>query len=198
MAKILEQAKGSDIFPMINNIVLRSMSKARYSTEPVGHFGLALADYTHFTSPIRRYPDLAIHRIMSERLAGTSVPDCQSRFNKFVYAAADQATRTELTAIQTERDCEDCYKAEYMAEHIGEEFDGRIVSVVNQGIFVGLDNTCEGLVRNDSLPEGEYELDYLISLTDIRSGRKYSVGDPVRVKVVNANVSAGNIDFEFV
>ena len=85
-----------------------------------------------------------------------------------------------------------------MAGHVGEEYEGVITSVTDFGMFIELDNTCEGLVRNDSLPEGEYELDYLISLTDIRSGRKYSVGDPVRVKVVNANVSAGNIDFEFV
>ena len=198
MQKILESAKGTELYPTVNNIVLRSMTKAKYSTEPVGHFGLALADYAHFTSPIRRYPDLAIHRIMSERLAGTSVPDCQSRFNKFVYAAADQATKTELTAIQTERDCEDCYKAEFMSQHIGEEFDGRIVSVVTHGIFVALENTCEGLVRNESLPDGEYDLDMLISLTDIRSGRSFRVGDAVRVKVTNANVNSGNIDLELV
>lgn len=111
------------------------MSKARYSTEPVGHFGLALEDYAHFTSPIRRYPDLTIHRIMSAFLSGSSAEECATKFNKFVYASADQSTKTELTAMQVERSCEDCYKAEYMNAHIGEEFQGTVVSAVEFGLL---------------------------------------------------------------
>lgn len=198
IAKLLDDTRGTDLSPIINNAALRSMSKARYSSEPVGHFGLALEDYTHFTSPIRRYCDLAVHRIMSERLSGTSVSDCQTRFNKFVHAAADQASHTELTAIQVERDCEDCYKAEFMSAHIGEEFCGRISSVTRSGIFVSLENTCEGLIRHTDMPDGDYELEYLISLKNLTTGQKWRVGDAIKVKVINTKVNAGNIDLAFV
>lgn len=196
MAAILEKTKGTQIEKIMNNIVLRSMSKAKYSTEPLGHFGLVLDDYAHFTSPIRRYPDLTIHRIMSEFLSGTTASECAQKFNKFAYASADQSTKTELTAMQVERSCEDCYKAEFMHEKIGEEFDGVITSATDFGLFVGLENTCEGLLHTDNMGEGLWTSDGIISLKNISTGEEYRVGDPIRVRVTNTNVNSGKIDFE--
>ncbi len=195
ISAIIEKVKGSTLAPIVNNIALRSMSKARYSTEPVGHFGLVLDDYAHFTSPIRRYPDLAIHRIMSEFLSGTKASDCAQKYSKFSYAAADQATKTELKAMEVERSCEDCYKAEYMLTQIGEEFDGVITGVADFGVFVGLENTCEGLLHVDELEAGNYISDNMISLKNYSTGTTYTVGDRIRVMVTNANVNSGKIDF---
>lgn len=195
MAAILEIVKGQPVAPIVNNIILRSMSKAKYSTEPVGHFGLVLSDYAHFTSPIRRYPDLAIHRIMSEFLSGTKAADCAQKYSKFSYAAADQSTKTEITAMEVERACEDCYKAEYMLSHIGEDFDGIITGVTDFGVFVGLDNTCEGLLHVDELEAGAYESDGVMTLKNYSTGKTYTVGDKIRVMLTNANVNSGKIDF---
>lgn len=196
MAAILEKTKDTPIEMIMNNVVLRSMSKARYDTEPLGHFGLVLDDYAHFTSPIRRYPDLTIHRIMSAFLNGMTAEECRMKFNKFVYASADQSSETELKAMQVERSCEDCYKAEYMLDKIGETFDGVISSVTDFGLFVMLPNTCEGLLHTDNLGEGFYESDGMTYLKNFSTGKEYRVGDKIAVKVLNANVNSGKIDFE--
>lgn len=195
LADILEKTKGESAFAIVNNLVLRSMSKARYSTEPVGHFGLVLDDYAHFTSPIRRYPDLTIHRIMSDFLSGNSAEKCNSKYHKFVYASADQSTNTEIKAMTVERSCEDCYKAEYMKTHIGELFTGIISSVTDFGMFILLPNTCEGLLHIDNLEDGEYYYDGSMSLKNLNTGRIYKVGDTIQVKVLDATVNSGKIDF---
>ncbi|MGN1133149.1 MAG: RNB domain-containing ribonuclease, partial [Oscillospiraceae bacterium] len=195
MCEILRNVQGTDKEMIVNNLVLRSMSKARYDVEPLGHFGLALNDYAHFTSPIRRYPDLTIHRIMSTFLEGNTAEQCNVKFQKFVHASADQSTNTELVAMTVERDCEDCYKAEYMSSHIGEEYDGVISSVTDFGFFVLLENTCEGLVRTDVLDDGEYFYDGSGCLKNMNTGSTYSVGNSVRIKVLDANVNSGKIDF---
>ena len=196
LSEILEGSKDTPKSMIVNNLILRSMSKARYSTEPVGHFGLVLDDYAHFTSPIRRYPDLTIHRIMSTFLSGATAAECNSKFNKFVYASAEQSTNTELVAMNVERSCEDCYKAEYMSSHIGEEFDGVISSVTDFGMFVLLPNTCEGLLHIDNMPDGEYYYDGAMSLKNMNTGDEYNVGDSIRVKIKDANVNSGKIDFD--
>lgn len=196
MEAILALTRGTDSDRIMNNAVLRSMSKARYDTEPIGHYGLVLDDYAHFTSPIRRYPDLAIHRIISAFLSGMTAEECRTRFNKFAYAAADQATATELTAMQAERACEDCYKAEYMSGRVGECFEAVITSVMDFGFFAELDNTCEGLVRVESLGEGYFESDGMTYLKNFSSGDTYRVGDRIKIKVVSANVNSGKVDFE--
>lgn len=195
LEKILESVKGTPSAPIINNLILRSMTKAQYSTEPLGHFGLVLSDYAHFTSPIRRYPDLSIHRIMSDLLSGTPANEIRSKYNKFTFASADRSTSAEITAMTVERDCEDCYKAEFMYQKIGEEFDGVVSSVTDFGLFVMLENTCEGLLSVEELGEGTYVTNSLISLKNMTNGNEYRVGEPIRVKVKNANVNTGKIDF---
>ena len=196
LSKILDSVKDTDLGVIVNSIVLRSMSKAKYSTEPIGHFGLVLEDYAHFTSPIRRYPDLTIHRIMSDHLSGTTAEECRRRYGKFAYASAEQSTQTELTAMQVERSCEDCYKAEYLRGHIGEEREGIISSVTSFGFFVTMPDTCEGLVSIHSLGEHEYDYDGMMSIKDMNTGETWRVGDKVRIKIISADVNSGKVDLE--
>jgi len=194
-SEILEKAKDTNYYEAVNLIVLRSMSKAKYSEEPLGHFGLALKDYAHFTSPIRRYPDLAIHRIITDILAGYGREWMNKRYAGFAHNASEKSSGAELRAVAVERECEDCYKAEYMKAHLGESFEGRISSVAEFGFYVALPNTVEGLVHIRSLPEGEYDYSEPVSLTEKFSGVSYNLGDTVRVLCSAVNVSDGNIDF---
>ena len=195
LADILEKSKGDPLSPVINNLVLRSMAKAKYSEEPLGHFGLVLADYAHFTSPIRRYPDLAIHRILTDLCYNKQPVDfMKKRYAGFAHDASEQSSSCELTAMRVERECDDCYVAEYMKAHIGEEFEGIITSVQDFGFFVELPNTVEGLVRVDSLKNGPYDYDGRFTFT--KAGKPvYKVGDKVRVTCAAANVSSGQVDF---
>jgi ribonuclease R len=194
-AEILEKARGTKYYEAVNLMVLRSMAKAKYSEEPLGHFGLALKDYAHFTSPIRRYPDLAIHRIITDILAGYSKEWLCKRYGGFAHNAAEKSSNAELRAVAIERECEDCYKAEFMKSHIGAAFEGRISGVTESGFFVELPDTVEGRVSIRSLPEGEYDFSYPISLTEKFSGVSYNLGDTVRVICAAVNVSEGKIDF---
>ena len=194
-AEILKQAKGTDYFEAVNMLVLRSMSKAKYSTEPLGHFGLVLEDYAHFTSPIRRYPDLAIHRIITDILAGYDNAWLSKRYTGFAANAAERSSNAEVTAISVERECEDCYKAELMKSHIGESFTARISGVTEYGFYAVLPNTVEGLVHIRELPEGEYDYTEPVALTERFSGVSYTIGMEVRVTCIAANVSSGAIDF---
>lgn len=194
-AKILESAKGTDKYEAVNLLVLRSMSKAKYSVEPVGHFGLVLDDYAHFTSPIRRYPDLAIHRIITDILAGYNNEWLNKRYSGFAMNAAERSSDAEVRAITIERECEDCYKAEYMKSHIGETFTARISSVTEFGFYVQLPNTIEGLVHIRTLPEGEYDYSEPVTLTERFSGVSYNLGQTVQVICSAVNVSDGIIDF---
>ncbi len=194
-AEILNSSRDSDKFPVINNILLRSMAKAKYSPDPVGHFGLALEDYSHFTSPIRRYPDLAIHRILSDVVSGSDPEWLAKRYQSFVTNASERATSTEITAVKIERDCEACYMAEFMKKHLGDEFEGIISSVTDFGFYVELENTVEGLVHINTLEDDTYEYDGLVSLKGERSGKIFALGDRVKVKCTASNVNSGNIDF---
>lgn len=196
LQSVLNQTKETPKEGVVNTLVLRSMAKARYSVEPIGHFGLVLENYAHFTSPIRRYPDLTIHRIMSDYLDNSDHSEIMKKYSKFSYESADRSTNQELAAMSVERSCEDCYKAEYLSTHIGEVFEGVIVSVLEYGFFVELTNTCEGLVRVESLPIGEYDYDGSMTLRNNLTGQSFMLGDAVKVKVANANVSSGKVDFE--
>ena len=197
LAQILDNARESPMFPVINTIILRSMAKAKYAPEPIGHFGLALADYAHFTSPIRRYPDLSIHRILSDTIMGYDTKWLEKRYAAFAANSSEKSSRAELTAMNVERDCEDCYKAEYMQKHIGEVYEGLISSVVEHGVYVMLENTVEGLIHINSFPPGNYYYDGFMSITEQLSNKKYTLGDKVRIKCVKATVSTGDIDFVF-
>lgn len=196
LANILKQAENTPLFPIINRQVLRSMAKAKYSVDPIGHYGLALKNYAQFTSPIRRYPDLAIHRVLSALLRGQKADSLQKKYGAYTREAARSSTAAELSAIAAERICEDFYKAEYMSAHIGEVFEGIISSVTPQGLYVELTNTVEGLVRIETLPVGQYEYDGFMELKETLSGQAYRIGDPVSVRCTAANVSTGNLDFE--
>lgn len=193
--KILEKAKSTSAYEAINIMVLRSMSKAKYSEEPLGHFGLALKDYAHFTSPIRRYPDLAIHRIITDILAGYNETWLKKRYSGFAHKASERSSDAELRATAIERECEDCYKAEYMKDKIGEVFTGKISSVVEYGFYVALPNTIEGFVHVRTLPMGEYDYTEPIMLKDSLSGRTYKLGDEVNIICSAVSVNDGIIDF---
>lgn len=195
MAEVLRAEHGKPLFPVVNRLVLRSMAKAKYATEPIGHFGLVLKDYAHFTSPIRRYPDLTIHRIMTDFLSGQSPAQLKKRYTAFVNSSAEHSTATEISAMRIERDCEDCYKAEYMHNHLGETFTGVISGCTDYGCYVELPNTVEGLVHVSNLPEGNYEYDGVATLHNTLTGKCYTIGDPIEVLCAKTDVSGGKIDF---
>lgn len=198
LAKTLRDNKDSEKAEVINRIILRTMMKARYCEEPLGHYGLVMPEYAHFTSPIRRYADLSIHRILTDFVYALSVEKINKKYQKFAAEASIQASRTELSAVRCERECENFYMAEYMKNHIGEEFDGFISGVSPSGIFVALDNTVEGMVSVTRLPLGDYDVQHGVILTGAANGKVFTVGDKVRVKCVSVNVNGGFIDFEFV
>ncbi|MVB12859.1 Ribonuclease R [Caprobacter fermentans] len=193
-AAVLDQAKDTPIQKIISHQLLRTMAKARYDSQPIGHFGLALEDYCHFTSPIRRYPDLAIHRILTALLLGKDASQI-SRFQNFAAGAAKASSNAEVRAMAAERDTEDCYMAEYAGQHIGEIYDGVISGVTQRGIFVELANTVEGFVPVDSFQNAAYQFDGMITQVDRNTGHKLTIGQPLRIQVAAADVAGGRIDF---
>lgn len=196
--KILEDVKGKSYENVINTVMLRAMKKAYYGIDCQGHFGLALKYYCHFTSPIRRYPDLMIHRIIKASLHGQLNEKTMKRFRRKAIYAADQSSQTERHAIALEREVEKMKKAEYMSYHIGEEFDGVISGVTGFGIYVELENTIEGMIRLDSLWD-----DYYVHIPDKycvigeRTGKKYMLGQKVRIGVDGVSIDSREIDFVF-
>ncbi len=171
--------------------------KAKYSDEPLGHYGLVMPEYAHFTSPIRRYADLSIHRILTDYVYALSTEKLTKKYKKFAAEAAMQASNTELAAVRCERECENLYMAEYMKNHVGEEYDGFISGVSPSGIFVALANTVEGMISVTRMPLGEYEVQHSVILTGAANGKVFTVGDKIRVKCVSVNVNGGFIDFDF-
>lgn len=197
--QMLEDAKGTPEYPVLSVYLLRCMAKARYDAKPIGHFGLALTDYTHFTSPIRRYPDLIVHRMLRKYyINGVTDSKVMANDEKWVEKAAIQCSDTEVNAVMAERDVDDMKKAEYMEKHIGEEFDGIISSVTKFGIFVELPNTIEGLVHISNL-EDHYDYDEdSRSLLGRGSGTVLKMGMAVRVKVLDASRFKKQVDFQLV
>ncbi len=194
-ADIMRQAEGTPAQKVISHQLLRTMAKARYDTHPIGHFGLALADYCHFTSPIRRYPDTAIHRILSAMLETKSKEELNKRFLAFANTAAANSSSAEVRAMQAERSAEDCYMAEYMSQHLGDCYTGVISGVTMRGVFVELPNSVEGFVPTLSFEGADYRFDGMITQVDEKSGNKLTIGQSLDVKVVAADVASGRIDF---
>jgi len=178
---------------VVNKVVLRSMQKARYSPENLGHFGLASECYCHFTSPIRRYPDLAVHTILKSALDGEIEPliDLYADFSE---KTSEKSSAAERVADDLERSVDDLYKAKYMSDKVGEEFDGIISGVLSSGFFVELENTCEGFVPIETLAAGTYVYDKEnFSLSSAR--RSYRIGDRVRICVMAADICSRRVDF---
>ena len=196
LSAILEGVRGTPYEQIINTGMLRCMSKALYEEKPKGHYGLVLKDYAHFTSPIRRYPDMAIHRIMTDMLKGTEKETMILRYTDFAERASKQSSEREVIAMQIERKAEDCYKAEYARRHLGECYEGTISGVTQRGLFIELDNGVEGFVPASSLTPSGTSLTEGVRLTDPASGKTWSLGDKMMITIVRADVNLGKIDFE--
>ena len=196
LSAILEGVRGTPYEQIVNTGMLRCMSKALYEEKPKGHYGLVLKDYAHFTSPIRRYPDLAIHRIMTDMLKGTEKETMILRYTDFAERASKQSSEREVIAMQIERKDEDCYKAEYARRHLGECYEGTVSGVTQRGLFIELDNGVEGFVPASSLTPSGTSLTEGVRLTDPASGKTWSLGDKMMITIVRADVNLGKIDFE--
>ena len=200
-AKILDDVKGKETEKVVSNIILRTLRVAKYEAENNGHFGIASKYYCHFTSPIRRYPDLFIHRIISKYLENDYMVNefWIKKYEKRAEKRAENCSERERTATKVEREAEDIKKAEYMENKIGEEYEGIISSITNFGIFVELENTIEGLIRYETLGD-----EYFIYNEERReaigehSNKIYKIGDKVKIRVADANKALRRIDFEIV
>lgn len=200
MQKLLNQLKDVPQYKMLSSMLLRSMRKAVYQKDNIGHFGLGSKCYTHFTSPIRRYPDLEVHRLLRKYLYENKIDnETIDYYNANLDYIAGQASEREQASVDAEREVDDMKMAEYMEKHIGEEFDGVISGVESFGLFVELDNLIEGLVHVNSLKGDYYNyVEELLCLIGQNTKKRYTLGDKVRVKVVGASKEARTIDFELV
>ena len=186
-------------FKVLSSLLLRSMQKAVYKPENLGHFGLASKCYTHFTSPIRRYPDTTVHRLLRTYLFNHDLSDATiNRYEQKLVFVADHSSEKERASVDCEREVEDMKMAEYMENHIGEEFDGMISSVMSFGMFVELENLIEGLVPIKDMKDFFKYDETRMTLTGERTHIQYTIGDKVRVRVVRANKNEKTIDFEIV
>lgn len=196
--KILEEVEGSNLSFLISNIMLRTMRKAEYRREPDIHFGLATENYSHFTSPIRRYSDLVVHRILKASLHN-NYKKVKRSYLKKLDNIAEHISETERKAEEAERDVDALKKAEYMEDRIGEVYNGIISSITNFGLFVELPNTIEGLVHFRSLNDDYYEFDKEnYKIIGQHKGKVYELGQPVRIEVENVNTDLREIDFRLV
>jgi ribonuclease R len=194
--KLLEEVKGQDIEAVIQVMTLRSLPQACYSTENNGHFGIASECYTHFTSPIRRYPDLMVHRLIRQALSEELTKAEWKRQTEFLVRAADHCSEAEQNATQTERDVTDLKMTEYMVPFVGEPFEARITGITRFGIFVGLDNGVEGLIHIDTMEDDEYIYqEDTMTLQGRFSGKTYAMGMPLRVTLVRADKEKKEVDF---
>ena len=197
LQKLLIQIEGTEEEPLISRLTLRSMKQARYSTECLGHFGLASQYYCHFTSPIRRYPDLQIHRILKEYIHGT-INDRSEHYNSILDDVAARCSRTERRADEAERETDKMKKAEYMEGFIGKIFTGVISGITSWGIFVELPNTCEGMIRFADVENDYFEVGKdSFSAVSRRSGKVYRLGQTVDVEVIGADKQQRTVDFAF-
>ena len=201
VSKILEEIKGKEEERVISTLILRTLKLARYEAQNKGHFGIASKYYCHFTSPIRRYPDLFIHRVISKYLEDNYVVDEEwiTDFMEKAEQRASSSSEREKVATKVERDSEDLKKAEYMQNKIGEEYEGIVSSVTQFGIFVELENTVEGLIRFENLGDEYFIYDEERKrLIGERTKTTYKIGDKVKIRVISANKMLRQIDFEII
>ncbi|MDR0138697.1 ribonuclease R [Metabacillus idriensis] len=197
---ILDDVAGQPEEMVISTVMLRSMKQAKYDPESLGHFGLSTEFYTHFTSPIRRYPDLIVHRLIRTYLIEGKVDEAtKTKWAEKMDMIADQSSNMERRAVDAERETDDLKKTEYMLDKVGEEYDGIISSVTNFGMFVELPNTIEGLVHVSYLTDDYYRYDERnYAMIGERTGTVYRIGDEITVRVVNVNKDERAVDFEIV
>lgn len=196
--KLLAQVEGTPEEALISRLALRSMKQAKYSPENAGHFGLAAKYYTHFTSPIRRYPDLQIHRIIKENIRGRLKENRIEHYEKILPEVAIQACTTERRAEEAERETIKLKKVEYMKERIGEEFEGVISGITKWGAYVELPNTIEGLVHVTNMRDDHYEYwEEQYELIGEHTRNVYKLGQTVRIRVIGIDRLQRTIDFEF-
>jgi ribonuclease R len=193
---ILQKVKGTSYEAIVSQKVLRTMKKACYSTSEEGHFGLALKEYSHYTSPIRRYPDTSIHRILTAVSEGKTPDEIKNMYTEFAGESASESTKNEIRAVSAERDAESCYMAEYMSKHIGEQYIGIISGVTKKGLFVRIPNGIEGFLNVIRMGRGNFSFDGQATL--IGNGRSYTIGMPLNVKAISADVATGKIDFDLI
>lgn len=197
--KLIEKVKDTPQEHIISRMVLRSMKQAKYQAENIGHFGLAAKFYCHFTSPIRRYPDLQIHRIIKEVIEGKLTENRIKHYDSMLSEVAYHCSTTERTSDDAERETDRLKMAQYMQEHIGEEYNGLISGVTGWGIYVELENTVEGMVPLNEIDDDFYEYEEEnLRVVGRRTGKIYMLGDEVRVKVIRTDIQARTIDFMFV
>lgn len=201
LQQLLEQIKGEPEEGVISRVMLRSMKQARYEANHEGHYGLAAEHYTHFTSPIRRYPDLIIHRVIREVIAhrNTLPQERVAHWQNELPGIAEQSSERERIAVDAERETDDLKKAEYMLDKIGETFTGVISSVTSFGLFIELENTVEGLVHVSYMVDDYYHyVEDQLMLVGERTGKQYRIGDEVEIRVAHVNLDERSIDFELV
>ncbi|WP_430742401.1 ribonuclease R [Bacillus atrophaeus] len=200
LQSILDAVRDRPEETVVSTVMLRSMKQAKYDPESLGHFGLSTEFYTHFTSPIRRYPDLIVHRLIRTYLINGKVDEAtREKWAERLPEIADHTSTMERRAVDAERETDDLKKAEFMLDKIGEEFDGMISSVTNFGMFVELPNTIEGLIHVSFMTDDYYRFDEQhFAMIGERTGNVYRIGDEITVKVVDVNKEERNIDFEIV
>jgi ribonuclease R len=194
--KLLGKIEGTPEETMISRLVLRSMKQARYTTEDLGHFGLAVSHYCHFTSPIRRYPDLQIHRIIKDNINGRLDDNRQSHYYHILPEVATQSSVTERRADEAEREVEKMKKAEYMSKRVGQRYEGVVSGITNWGMYVELPNTCEGLIRLQDLDDDYYIFDETsYTLTGEDTGHVFRLGDRLSIIVKDVDFLSKTVNF---
>ncbi|MGG5252052.1 ribonuclease R [Neobacillus sp. SM06] len=200
LQEIIEEVQGKPEEMVVSTVMLRSMQQAKYDPESLGHFGLSTEFYTHFTSPIRRYPDTIVHRLIRTYLIEGKLDEAtREKWNARLPEIAEHSSKMERRAVDAERETDELKKAEYMEDKIGEEYDGIISSVTNFGMFVELPNTIEGLVHVSYMTDDYYRFDErLYAMIGERTGNVFRIGDEITVRVVKVNKDERSIDFEIV
>ncbi|WEV43271.1 ribonuclease R [Lactobacillus sp. ESL0684] len=197
LQKVVSKTTGTPEEAVVQMMMLRSLKQAHYSEEPLGHFGLAAQFYTHFTSPIRRYSDLMVHRMIHAYAEEGVGKETQTHFASYLPDVAEQTSTQERVSIDTEREVNDLKMTEYMADQVGQHFDAVVASVVSFGMFIQLPNTVEGLIHISNLTDDFYSYNEKnMTLTGRGSHKQYRVGMPIKVTLINANIEQHQLDFE--